>query len=115
MRGRLTKVLWTLPTALISVPALAQTPAGRRDDWHNGWDMGLGFGHMPFGGLMMLLFWGGIIVVIVLAVRWFGGGSSQGVGAQPADKKPLDILHERFARGEIDNDEFEERKRGLSN
>ena len=33
--------------------------------------------------------------------------------ASPSDKTPLDILRERFARGEIDTTEFEERRRVL--
>ncbi len=114
MRRQLTNALMVLPTVLMSVPALAQTPADRPGYWHDGWGMGWGFGHMAFGGLMMLLFWGGIIVVILLAVRWIGSGSSQGGGPQPPAKRALEILRERFARGEIDKEEFEERRRLLS-
>ena len=48
--------------------------------------------------------------------RWFG---TPWYGAQPPHhappaQTPLDILRERFARGEIDKDEFEERRRVLS-
>ena len=112
MRRRLTNALMALPAALASVPALAQPPADRPDYWHYGWDWG--WGHMIFGSVMMILFWGGIILVIVLAVRWLGGRSSQGAGSQSPGKRALDILQERFARGEIDKEEFEERKRLLS-
>jgi len=111
MRRRLTKALMALPAALVSVPALAQTSADRPDSWHYGWDWG--WGHMIFGSVMMILFWGGIILVIVLAVRWLGGGSWQGAGSQLPGKRALDILQERFARGEIDKEEFEERRRTL--
>lgn len=100
------------PAALASLPALAQTTANRPDYWHDGWDWGLG--HMAFGGLMMLLFWGGVVVLIVLAVRWIGGGSASDSGTQTQRKSASEILKERFARGEIDKDEFEERKRLLS-
>ena len=61
---------------------------------------------------MMLLFWGGLIVLIVLAIRWFGGSLPE--RNAPAAKTALDILRERFARGEIDDKEFQERKRALS-
>lgn len=112
MQRRLTNALMALPAALVSVPALAQTPADRSDYWHDGW--GWGWGHMMAGSLMMVLFWGAVIVAIVFAVRWLGGGSSPGAGAQPTRRRALDILQERFARGEIDKDEFDERRRLLS-
>jgi putative membrane protein len=62
-----------------------------------------------FGGaLMMLLFWGGLAAVIVFGVRAFG--TSRRSGQIPdADT----ILEGRFARGEITQEEFEERKRVL--
>jgi putative membrane protein len=101
-----------LSAALVPLPALAQTAADRPDYWHHGWDWG--WGHMLFGSLMMVLFWGGIILVIVLAVRWLGGKSSHGAAPPASRKGALDILEERFARGEIDKEEFEERKRLLS-
>jgi putative membrane protein len=69
---------------------------------------------MMFGGVMMIVFWGGIIVLIVLAVRWLGTGSPGVSGSHFPRKSPRQILEERFARGEIDKDEFEERKRLLS-
>ncbi|MBI3128589.1 MAG: SHOCT domain-containing protein [Candidatus Tectomicrobia bacterium] len=67
--------------------------------WH-GWFLG------PFA---MILFWGLAIAAIVLVVRWF---SPSGHGPQAA-RTHLDILRERFARGEIGKDEFEERRRVL--
>ena len=110
MQRRLTNAFMVLPAALGSMPALAQTSADRPDYWHYGW----GWGHMIFGSLMMILFWGGIIVVIVVAMRWLGSGSSHGTTPATPRNKALDILQERFARGEIDKEEFEERRRLLS-
>ncbi len=108
MRQLLTTAL-AAPTFLASLPALAQATADRPDYWHYGW----GWGHMLFGSLMMILFWGGIILLIVLVVRWLGGGSVRET-PQPPRNKALDVLKERFARGEIDKEEFEERSRLLS-
>ncbi len=68
---------------------------------------------MMFGGLMMLLFWGALIAVIVFVVRWVIGGNSS-KESTAGKNKGLQILQERFARGEIEKEEFEERKRLLS-
>ena len=61
---------------------------------------------------MMVLFWGGIIVVAVLLFRWLGRGSIEATALSP-EKTAIEILQERFARGEIDKEEFEERRRVL--
>ena len=68
---------------------------------------------MFFGPLIMILFIAAIIVVVVLVVRWLGR-TSHGAVYPPPGKTPLDILKERFAHGEIDKDEFEERRRALA-
>ena len=66
---------------------------------------------MFFGPLMMIIFIAVVVVLVVLAVRWLGGGHGP---SQPSPARtPLDILKERFARGEIDKEEFEERRRVL--
>jgi putative membrane protein len=94
---------------LAAVSVHAQPLADSRDDWHMGW----GYGHMVFGSLMMLLFWGAVVVAIVVAVRWIGGQDHRSQ-PQSSESRALAILEERFARGEIDKDEFEDRKRSLS-
>ena len=92
-------------------PALAQA-AGERE-WGGFWHPAWGWGHMIFGSLMMIAFWGGIIFLIVLLVRWLARRDSSGQGTLPAQRTPLEILQERFAKGEIDKEEFEERRRVL--
>jgi putative membrane protein len=64
-----------------------------------------GFGMM----LMMLVFWGLLIVGLVFGIRWL---VSQ--GREPRPDTALDILRQRYARGEIDKEEFEAKKRDLS-
>lgn len=72
-----------------------------------GW--GAGFG---FGWIFMLLFWGLVVAGLIAIVKWLMTGS--GSGSPPAAKTPLQILEERYARGEIDRDEFEQKKRDLT-
>jgi len=58
--------------------------------------------------VMMLLFWGVVIVGIVLGIRWLVG---QGRG--PQRDTAIDILRQRYARGEITREEFDSMKRDL--
>ena len=90
-------------------PSLAQS-RGDIDSWGSPmW----GWGHMMFGGVMMIVFWGGIILLVVLLVRSFGSSKLGDFNAStPAT--PLDILKERFAKGEIDKTEYDERRKILS-
>jgi putative membrane protein len=59
--------------------------------------------------LMMLVFWGVVIAGIVLAIRWL---ASQGRAPRP--DAALDILRQRYARGDISKEEFEAKKRDLA-
>ncbi len=80
------------------------------DNW--GWGhMGDGAG-MSFGGLFVILFWAVVVAAIAILVRWLVGGAPR-MNA-PRDKSALDILKERYARGEIGKDEFEQKKRDLA-
>jgi putative membrane protein len=92
-------------TVLTTASAAAQTYG---DHPHMGaW----GWGGMIFGPIMMIVFIALIVAAVVLVIRWTGlGGSAVAGGA----KKARHILDERFARGEIDKDDYEERKRVLS-
>jgi len=75
------------------------------NDWGSGgWGMGFGF-------LFMLLFWGLVIVGIVALFRW--SMVQKTPKGKPHGKSPLEILQERYARGEIDHDEYEQKKRDL--
>ena len=69
-------------------------------DWGWGW----------FGMVHMVLWWLLIILGIVVLAKWiFGGSGSRG----SSEDRALAILRERYARGEIDKQEFEARKRDL--
>ena len=71
----------------------------------NGWGM-MGFG----GGLLMLLFWALVILGIAALVKWLMNQSNQSGGTHDS---AMEILKERYAKGEIDRKEFEEKKKDL--
>jgi putative membrane protein len=77
------------------------------------WDWFGGMGWwMMFGGLLMLVFWGGIIALIVWGVKKL---VERGSGSDITQKHdPLDIAKERYARGDISREEFEQIKKDLS-
>tara|TARA_R110002072_G_scaffold17119_5_gene65592 strand:+ start:261 stop:593 length:333 start_codon:yes stop_codon:yes gene_type:complete len=98
--------------ALLTTPSLVG--AQQQADYHgphmmwSGWYM---------GPILMIVFLAIAVIVVMLIVRWLSGsnpGHSHSHSAPPA-KSPVDILKERFARGEIDKEEFEERRRVLEN
>jgi putative membrane protein len=65
-----------------------------------------------WGGLMMLIFWGGLVALVVFLVRGFAAGPSRGQQTR-SEPDAREILAERFARGELSEDEFEQRRRVL--
>ena len=107
-RHCLTAITAALMPLSVLAPALAQE-SPRYDYGGHMWDGGW---WMFLGPIWMILFLGILVALVVLLVRWLSGPGVGGTGL-PATKAPLDILADRFARGEIDKDEFEERKRAL--
>ncbi len=84
----------------------------------HGWGMGSGmdwgYGMGWFWNVVMVAFWIAVIVGIIFLVRWLvistGAG---GRWARPEDSA-LEILKRRYARGEINKEEFEEKRQGLT-
>lgn len=92
--------------------ASAQTQPGGYS-WHHPYMMGGGgWLAMIFGSIFMLVPLVILIAVIVFAARWAGGPWR--AADRPPERAPLDILKERFARGEIDKEEYEDRRRILA-
>jgi putative membrane protein len=80
----------------------------------NGWDHMMGWGGGMFGGIGMIFFWGVVIVLVVLLVRGFAGGWPSASQPRQPGSTALDILKERYAKGEISKEEYEERKKTLT-
>ena len=71
---------------------------------HDGW--------MLLGGGWMWIFWVLLIVVLMVVIKSFsepGSRSSQ----TSVDESPISILKKRYAQGEIDEEEFERRRKEL--
>lgn len=73
-------------------------------------DGGFFTGWMVFGWLMMIVWWALIIGAVILIVRALVRNAS----GTPSGHSALDIIKERYAKGEITKKEFEEMKRELT-
>lgn len=76
------------------------------------WDdmMGFGFGGGILGGLMMIFFWVIVIMAGLAFLRWLARDMSGNTGSS---KTALDILKEKYAKGEITKEEFETKKKDI--
>jgi putative membrane protein len=64
--------------------------------------------------LIMLLFWGLVIAGIIFFVRWLVQNTGhRSASGGSANSKAIEILKERYARGEITHEEFESMKKEI--
>ena len=113
-----TAVLAATLAAGAAWPAWAQLQEQGYGYGHHGMWGGMwgGGGHgMWLGPLMMIIFVVLVVLVIVALVRWLRAPIHHAAAPSPGPvgRTALDVLKERFARGEIDAAEFEERRRVL--
>jgi len=82
--------------------ALADPADGRVWDYHGM----MGWGGWFYGPIMMVIFFALLIGAVVLILRLLGVGTSSGPASGNGEDRALQILRERFARGEISEEEY---------
>ena len=91
---------WLLPGAAFAQERYYEWGWGMHPMWWGAWGLGMMF--------FMLLFWVLVIVGLVVGIRWLLGQRKE-----PRLDSALEVLRQRYARGEINKEEFESRKRDL--
>jgi putative membrane protein len=77
------------------------------------WMMGWGHGAGWFMPLFMMFFFVAAIVVVIFLIRRFTAAPGSGAREDGTEDPALDILRKRYARGEINREEYEEKKKDL--
>jgi putative membrane protein len=95
----MTLELWDFTVLFLTAQAPYDRGWGIHPMW--GWGMGMMF--------VMCIFWTIVIVALVFGIRWF-------MAQRPRARSDaaLEILRRRFARGEIEKDEFDAKRKALS-
>jgi len=78
--------------------------------WYWGDNMGW---LMIFGSIWLILLLGGTLALIIWGIKKLTERRDTGAGSTTG-RNPLDIARERYARGEISKDEFDQLKKDLS-
>lgn len=109
MKFALKQLLYTSVISLTAIPRVyADGPNGLHMGQNWGWD------HMLNGAPMMLISWVLILVLIVFFLARRKSDSGPTHESNNATAPTLQTLAERYAKGEIDKAEFNERKREIS-
>jgi putative membrane protein len=77
--------------------------------WMMNWGHGMGW----FWPIIMMAFWIAVIVGIIFLIRWISLLTDKRHATKPGDSA-IEILKRRYAKGEINKEEFEEKKKDLA-
>ena len=107
--------LWASMLLFVSLFPWDQVLAQQRGygDWSMGPGMMGNWGMGWFGMIFMMIFWVLVIVGLVFLIKWLIQTTSSGKAAEQKGSRAIEILEERYARGEIDKAEFETKKKDL--
>jgi putative membrane protein len=95
--------------SLIAVYGYAQMGPGYMGPGMMNWGYGMGWGW----SIIMMAFWIAVIVGIIFLIRWVVLSADRRRETRGEDSA-LEILRNRYAKGEINKEEFEEKKRDLA-
>lgn len=106
--------LWAMAALLYQA---LEGKAFARWEGHGGWGMGqdmMGEWGMGWLGLIFMIVFGVLVIVgLVILIKWLIKTTKGEGEISRGGSRALDILNERYAKGEIDKDEFERIKRDL--
>ena len=111
----------TLHTLILSITGFILLPLdtaqaqGGGYGWHMGPGMMGGWGMGWFGGIFMMAIWGLVIAALVILIRWLLRATQRTGYRSQEGNNALEILIARYAKGEIDKAEFEEKKHDIKN
>ena len=103
----------TISALALSIVIFPSTEALAQWGDNQGWHMGPGM-MGGFGGIFMMIFWVLILVGLVFLIKWLIQSTSRAKSETGGGNRALEILKERYARGEIGKAEFETMKLDLS-
>lgn len=115
MRLRMKAKQILILTLLASALMLSQAFAQHRGDY-GGWGMGpcMMWGGMPWFGMIFMIIFGGLVIVgLVFLIRWLIQNTKGEKDVIHGSSRALDILKESYARGEVEKEEFEQKKNDL--
>jgi putative membrane protein len=111
-------LLYTMIFVVFLLIPVARDQAYAQTGQYGGWGMGPGmmggYGMGWFGSILIIVFWILILVGLIFLIRWLIQSTGRHKTTGNGSNRALEILKERYARGEIDKEEFESKKKDLS-
>jgi len=83
-------------------------------DWGSFGPGMMGWGWWGFGWIFMIVFWGLGIVGLIFLIKWLASLSRARTTYEKTNDSALEILRQRYAKGEINKEEFDQKKRDLT-